>query len=104
MQTPTISVLLVIALFAAFGALMAWAAGTSRHYLVFKVTRGLSRFGYFLASFLASLLPFLTGLIEPNHASEPLVAIGLIGSMIIAFYATQAQVRWHENRRSPSED
>jgi hypothetical protein len=103
MQTPTISVLLVIALFAAFGALLALAASKSSHYLVFKVTRGLSRFGYFLASFLASLLPFLTGLLQPTHATEPVVAVGLIGSMIIAYYATRAQIQWHEARRS-SED
>lgn len=103
MQSSTISVLLVVALFAAFGALMAWAASTSRHYLVFKVTRSLSRFGYFLASFLASLLPFLTGLLQPTHANEPFVAVGLIGSMIIAYYATRTQIQWHEARRS-SED
>ena len=103
MQTATISTLLVIALFAGFGALMAWAASRSSHYLVFKATRGLSRFGYFLASFLASLLPFVTGLLQPTHATEPVVAVGFIGSMIVAYYATRAQIQWHETRQS-SED
>lgn len=104
MQNATISVLLIAALLAIAGALMAWAASNSRHYLAFKIHRGISRLGYFLASFLVTLLPFVTGYIEPSHAYEPIVAIGFIGSMIVAYYATQAQIRWHENRRQSSED
>ncbi len=99
MQT-TITMLLVATVFAAIGFLMAWAASNSRSYMMFRIHRGVSRFGYFLASFLASLLPFGLGLLQPNHATEPVVAVGLIGSMIIAYYATRAQIRWHEQRRS----
>ena len=104
MQNAINSVLPLAGMFAIAGGLAAMAASYSRHYLAFKIFRAISRFGFFLASFLLTLLPFVIGWIEPNHASEPIVVIGLIGSMTIAYYATQAQIRWHDNRRSPSED
>jgi len=104
MQNATISVLLIAAILATAGALMAWAASNSRHHLAFKIHRGISRLCHFLASFLLTLLPFVTGLLQANHATEPVVAVGFIGSMIVAYYATQAQIRWHENRRRSSED
>ncbi len=100
MQDSTISLLLVVAIFATIGFLMAWAASNSRSFTMLRIHRGVSRFGYFLASFLASLLPFVNGTLQPSHANEPFVAVGLIGSMIIAYYATRTQIQWHAKRRS----
>lgn len=104
MQEATISVLLIAAICLTAGVLMAWAASNSRHYLAFRIHRGISRLGYFLASYLLTLVPFAAGYLEPSHANEPIIVIGIIGSLIVSYYATRAQIRWHENRRSSTEN
>ena len=100
MQSITITMLIVVAYFSVVGFLMTWAAGNSQTYRAFRINQAVSRIGYFLAVFLASLLPFLNGTFQPVIENQPIVVIGLVGGLVIAYYVPRFQLGWHSRRGS----
>ena len=100
MQSITLTMLIVVAYAIVAGFLMTWAASNSQSYIAHRVHLAISRIGYFVAFYLASLLPFLNGTFQPVIENQPIAVIGIIGGMIFAYYVPQLQLGWHRRLRS----